>query len=435
MTNPTRNQGLLEWYLDMLSRPWIQVIAGLLLMLNTWGLINAFGVFQDYYSSFDPPLASASAISWIGSLQLFCLLAFGSATGILVDKGFARTMVFFGCGCITISSVLASFSGEFTGHDTRPVYYQVLLSQGLLAGIGMSLLLVPSTSIIPTYVSKHRAVAVGVANTGASIGGVIYPILVRKLLGDLGFHWAMRVIALVVFLMTSMGFLLLRQRRELIEKRPRRILYDVKCMSEIHYALFAVGVAFGFAGLFIPYFYLTTWVRDTAFPLRGGLQPYHFLSILNAGGLLGRVAPSMLADRVPSGPALVQGLAALGCALLAGIWLLIETSFAGLLCWTLAYGFCSGSVISLIPATAAMLTKDMGKLGGRIGLVFAMNAFASLLGSPVAGAVLKNTPSGWTGLALYSAALNLASGSLLMACWTATVWKQRSGPIESVIEG
>lgn len=156
--------------------PWTQVVASFCLMFNSWGLINAFGVFQEYYSSFTPPVSIPSSISWIGSLQTFLLLACGSATGSFVDRGYAQLMSFIGCALLTLGLLLTSFSGEFTSTH-RPVYYQVLLSQGILCGLGMSLLLVSSTAITPTYFIKNRAFAVGLANTDASLGGIVYPIL------------------------------------------------------------------------------------------------------------------------------------------------------------------------------------------------------------------------------------------------------------------
>ena len=108
-------------------------------------------------------------------------------------------MSFIGCALITLGLLLTSFSGEFR-QGQRPVYYQVLLSQGVLSGTGMSLLLVPSTAIIPTYFTQNRALAVGLANTGASLGGIVYPILTRRLLAEVGFSWALRATALVVLI-------------------------------------------------------------------------------------------------------------------------------------------------------------------------------------------------------------------------------------------
>ncbi|KAJ4310619.1 hypothetical protein N0V94_008348 [Neodidymelliopsis sp. IMI 364377] len=403
---------------------WIQVFAGFFLMFNSWGLINAFGVFQEYYGSFDPALSTPSSISWIGSLQTFLLLACGSATGSYVDRGRAQLMSFIGCVLITLGLLFTSFSGEFTGTQ-RPVYYQVLLSQGVLSGLGMSLLLVPSTAIVPTYFTHNRALAVGLANTGASVGGIVYPILTRRLLASVGFSWALRATALVVLITTGIGALTVRQRPELTKNPAKRTLYEFACLKDSTYALFIAGVFFTFAGIYIPYFYISAWVSGTTFPLHG-LSAYYLISIMNAGGLIGRIIPNFIADKFTAGPVLTQALAAISCGALAAGWTYIKTSLAGLIIWVVAYGFVSGSVISLIPASAATLTQDMSRLGGRIGVLFAGNSIASLIGNPVAGAILRDSGSGWKGLATYCAVFNVVGGCLLAACWTINIRNRKS---------
>ncbi|KAF3049783.1 hypothetical protein E8E11_008861 [Didymella keratinophila] len=398
---------------------WTQIIAGFGLTFNTWGLINAFGVFQEYYSSFRPALSTPSSISWIGSLQIFLLLACGSATGSFVDRGCAQRITFIGGALITLGLLLTSFSGEFA-RPHRPVYYQVVLSQGVLSGIGMSLLLVPSTAIVPTYFTQNRALAVGLANTGASLGGIVYPVLARRLLASIGFSWAIRATALVVLLTTGVAGLLVRQRADLTQSPAKRKLYRFDCLKEPAYALFVAGIFFSFAGIYIPYFYISAWVRDTAFSLHG-LSAYYMISIMNASGLVGRIVPNFFADKFISGPVLVQAVAAIACGALAAGWTYIERSFAGLVIWVVAYGFASGSVISLIPASASTLTQDMSALGGRIGVLFAVNAVASLVGNPVAGAIQEGTESGWRGLASYCAVFTAIGGCLLAVCWALDV--------------
>lgn len=327
-------------------------------------------------------------------------------------------MTFFGGALVVLGLLFTSLSGEFT-RPHRPVYYQVVLSQGALSGIGMSLLLVPSTAIVPTYFTQSRALAVGIANTGASLGGIVYPILTRRLLASVGFSWAIRTTALVVLLTTGVAGLLVRQRADLTQSPAKRKLYRFNCLKEPTYALFVAGIFFSFAGIYIPYFYISAWVRDTMFSLHG-MSAYYLISIMNAGGLIGRIVPNFFADNLISGPVLVQALAAIACSALAAGWTYIERSFAGLVIWAVAYGFVSGCVISLVPASAATLTRDMSTLGGNVGVLFAGNAVASLIGNPVAGAIQQSS-GGWRGLASYCAVFTAVGGCLLAVCWTLDV--------------
>ena len=45
-----------------------------------------------------------------------------------------------------------------------------MLAQGLIVGLGFGCLFVPSVAIIPGYFSKKRALAVGIAASGSSVG-------------------------------------------------------------------------------------------------------------------------------------------------------------------------------------------------------------------------------------------------------------------------
>lgn len=59
---------------DGVGMAWLQVIGSFFLWFNTWGLVNAFGVYQTYYQLELLTSSTPSEISWIGSLQVFLLM-------------------------------------------------------------------------------------------------------------------------------------------------------------------------------------------------------------------------------------------------------------------------------------------------------------------------------------------------------------------------
>ena len=63
-------------------------------MTATFGYQNAYGVYQDFYGLLHS--ASTSAISWIGSTQLFLLTSMGLFAGKLLDLGYFRQTIFAG---------------------------------------------------------------------------------------------------------------------------------------------------------------------------------------------------------------------------------------------------------------------------------------------------------------------------------------------------
>ncbi|KAL1859020.1 hypothetical protein Daus18300_009658 [Diaporthe australafricana] len=73
-------------------KAWTAVAAGHLVIMNTWGYINSFGVFQTYYST-ELGLPPAT-ISWIGSIQVFLLFFIGTFTGRITDAGVSYILGF-----------------------------------------------------------------------------------------------------------------------------------------------------------------------------------------------------------------------------------------------------------------------------------------------------------------------------------------------------
>jgi hypothetical protein len=55
-------------------------------MFCSIGFLNAFGVFQEYYSQGLLAHKSASAISWLGSFNLFMMFAGTMLVGFMLEK-------------------------------------------------------------------------------------------------------------------------------------------------------------------------------------------------------------------------------------------------------------------------------------------------------------------------------------------------------------
>jgi MFS family permease len=49
-------------------------------------------------------------------------------------------------------------------------YWQVILAQGVVTGIGMGCMMLPSVAVMPQYFKTRRAFATGVAASGSSVG-------------------------------------------------------------------------------------------------------------------------------------------------------------------------------------------------------------------------------------------------------------------------
>ncbi len=131
------------------------------MLIVTRGVANTFGEFQVFYQADLLSKETPSRISWIGSLQAFVLLfAGGLFAGPIFDAGYLR-------GLVIVGTVLNVFGMMMTSICRQ--YWQFVLAQGIVVGLGMSCLLLPSVTPISQYYTTHRALATGIAACGSSI--------------------------------------------------------------------------------------------------------------------------------------------------------------------------------------------------------------------------------------------------------------------------
>jgi MFS family permease len=154
--------------------------------MNTWGMINSFGIFQSHYTTtlHRPP----SDISWIGSIQLFLIFFIGALTGRLTDAGYFRPVYIFGAA-LQIGATFAAASAT--------QYWHLVLAQGVVLGIANGLLFCPSIATVSTYFSRRRALAIGMAASGSATGGLVFPSIVREMAPRQGMPAAMRMLGYV----------------------------------------------------------------------------------------------------------------------------------------------------------------------------------------------------------------------------------------------
>ena len=140
---------------------WLQVGAAFFIFMNTAGLFNSYGVYQGYYSRGPLSSISGSDIAWIGSLQGCLMLIICIITGPLYDLGYLHSMVNVGTLAIVFGMMMASISQR---------YWQYLLAQGVVVGIGNGLLFLPSIAVVPQYFTTKKSLASGIVAAGSSIG-------------------------------------------------------------------------------------------------------------------------------------------------------------------------------------------------------------------------------------------------------------------------
>ncbi|PVH95771.1 MFS general substrate transporter [Periconia macrospinosa] len=380
-----------ERQFDVGVKAWLQVLGAFFLYFNSWGIINIFGVFETYYKQYTLSDKSASSIAWIGSVQSALLLLVGVISGPFFDAGYFYTLLPIGSFLVCFGLLMTSFSTE---------YYQIMLSQGICVGIGTGCLFVPSVALLPQYFKKRRALANGIAASGSSIGGVLYPIVFHRLQGKIGFPWATRVVSFLALATCAISVSTMRLRFRPSEKRA---LLHLSAFKELQYTLFCLSCFLGFLGFYNFLVYVQPYAIETR--IVDDNLGFYLVAILNAASTAGRVVPNLFADHTGSLNMLIPALTVTG--LLAYCWVAIGST-SGIITLSALYGFFSGGFVSLVPVVMMTITTDFSEFGTRLGMCFALESIALLIGTPVGGAILNSTGS-YLGVQLFC-------GSCLAAC-------------------
>lgn len=359
------------------------------------GTVNAFGVFQTYYETNPYWSASPSNISWIGSIQACLLLFVGVISGPIYDAGYFRYLITAGAFLIPFGFMMTSLTHA---------YWQTMLAQAFLIGLGNGCVFVPSVAILPQYFTTRKALANGIAASGSSIGGIIYPLVFRRLQQSVGFGWATRTLGFISLVTLTFSVCVMRPR---IKPKGRRSLVDVSAFKELPYVLFCFAMFAGFIGFYGPVFYIQSYAIEKRITTED--FAFYLLPILNAASVPGRILPNYLADKV--GPLNVLMPCATITGILALAWIGVN-SLAGVIVFAVLYGFFSGGFVSMPPVAITVLTADHRRLGTRMGQCFFFSAFGLMCGTPVSGAILKSTGS-WLGVQLFSGITIFITGVLL----------------------
>ena len=393
---------------------WLQVLASFLIN-NNWGLVNSFGAFQAYYEAEYLAEYSSSTIAWIGTVEVALLLIVGMFSGILFDKGHFRITLTCASGALFFALMMLSISTK---------YYQIMLTQGILVGLCCGFLFVPSIALIPLYFRDRKGLALGVATAGGSFGGVIYPIIFRKLLDSVGFGWATRVIAFILLFTLVVASLIVRPMDEW--KRPSRELTEFSALKELPFATFTLAAFFSFCALLVPFFLTPTFAitvlrqdQDTAF---------YMIAVINSAQLFGRIVPGAISDSSLGGEYLLLS-SYIVSAFLGLAWITVD-NVGGFVIFLLVYGFASGMVTALPAIVMPYVCHSLAVLGTRMGMLYGLSGVGALISVPVAAAAANASQGHFLGAQLWTGLCMVAASCLFPPTAMAAVKRRKA--IDSV---
>jgi MFS family permease len=177
------------------------------------------------------------------------MFVIGTFSGRAFDAGYFRPVV--------VAGMVVQLVGIFT-MSLATNYWQLLLSHGVCTGVGGGIFFIPIMSVVSTYFAKRRGLAIGLVTTGNSIGGIVYPTIVRQLLDQVGYGWSVRVLGFINAAAFCIVLVFMKPR---LPPRKSGPLLDPNTLHDKPYLLHVLGVTFLMPPVYFVYYYVRVYSK------------------------------------------------------------------------------------------------------------------------------------------------------------------------------
>ena len=393
---------------------WLVVAASFGILFVAYGIQFSYGVFlpaMQAETGWD-----RTSLSLAFSLYVLLYSALGAASGWCTDRWGPRPVIAVGALLLGGGLVLTSQVGAL---------WQLYLSLGLIAALGMSAVYVPCSATVVRWFMRRRGLALGIASSGQGFGNLLIPPLAALLMAGYGWRATYLLLALVgSALILLLASLMVRDPERLglhadgsapppapehaaPKPAPAERVWTLAAARRTRaFWLLTAVYTMTFLVVFLPMVHLVPFALDLGIaPVRAAMV----LSLIGAGSLGGRLLSGLVSDRLGRLATLAVGLSVQALAFL-GFW--CSSGVSLLYPSALLFGFAYGGSSVLLPAIIGDFFGPLS-VGAILGFVWAIAASAAAFGPVIAGYLFDATGS-YGGAFALSAALNLAAACLVL---------------------
>lgn len=356
--------------------------------LLVFGLTYTFGIlFVDVRRDLG---AGSAAVGAVPGLASAVVLAGSALAGRLARRWGVPVVVGAGAVAVAAGLLLSSYATQV---------WQLALCFGLLFGLGGSCCFVPSLMAVATVSGRRKALSLGVAGSGASIGMILLAPLATALLTEIGWRVWLRVMAAVSLAGLLAGAALFRSAAP-DGPRPEG---SAPVLAGRRFLAYYAAVLLVGLGYYVPFVHLAPYAAGAG---RDAAYAAVLLVVLGVANIVGRVALGALGDLADRYLVLTGSvaLAALSLAL-AG-----RSDPGTLVVATAGFGTAAGAIVALTPAVADDLFPSV-PAGTLTGPVYTALAVGAVLG-PVLGGLCAD--HGRYGSAFVGAAVTMAAATAVL---------------------
>jgi MFS family permease len=284
---------------------------------------QSYGVYLSYYLD-DSRFASASALdfAFIGGFNFaFAMLAAPFIT-IFVRR--------FGMHVSMCVGLILQTTGYITAGFTKHVW-QLFLSQGVLVGLGVGFIYVPSIPVLSQWFHSRRSLANGISSAGSGFGGALFTWSTGAVIDTWGLRWALCVMGMITFTLIAFATSLIRDRNKYI--RPSQLAIDTKLLLRMDVLLLLAWTFTSMLGYIALLFSLSDYATAIGLSRQ---QATNVIGFLNIGTAVGRPIIGIVSDK--SSRLDVAGILTFVCGSLCFVFWTPTQSFALLVVFALLAG-------------------------------------------------------------------------------------------------
>lgn len=154
---------------------WVVVFASFMCNLIVDGIAYTFGIFLPELVTYFGE--GKGTVAWVGSLLSGVYLAAGPVVSALCNK--------FGCRAVCVAGSLVACAAFVLSTFSKSVTV-MMITYGLLGGIGFGMIYLPSVVAVGYYFETRRSLATGIAVCGSGVGTFSFAPLASILLNEFG---------------------------------------------------------------------------------------------------------------------------------------------------------------------------------------------------------------------------------------------------------
>jgi len=382
---------------------WVCTACSLLVNAHTFGLNSSYGVFLAHYLAHQTfPDATALDYAFVGSLSISCALLVSPITTVCVRKFGTKPTMFAGAIMESASLVCASFAHKI---------WHLFLTQGVLFGLGMGFLFIPSVGIVSQWFSTKRSLANGVAVCGSGLGGLLYSFASSAMIRTLGLGWTFRILGILAFVVNTACTLLIKDRNKIIGSN--QLPFDTRLLKRPEFLLLLGFGWFSMLGYVVLIFNLANYANEIGL---GASEAALISALFNLGQGLGRPLMGYWSDRTGR-------INMAGCmTLLAGVSVLVIWINAKAYGVLIFFALVGGSVAGTFWTTIAPVTAEvvgLRNVPSGLCLTWLIIAIPCLFSEPIALQIVQGTGS-YLGTQLFTGIAYIAAAICMIA---ARGWK------------